>query len=141
MEKLKDLKIKHCHTLTDILKVLIFAIVMLAPFFAVMTECLYMICNKNAPANYTGVQQDVFYNAVANLSTKALFNWTENTGIYQAIYGLTNGLEMQNTIALLLTYWTITTLVYIIFDIVIVIFTKITHIFNSWSKLETILTI
>ena len=131
---MEKLKLKHDHKLTDMLKVLIFAVVMLAPFFAVLTECLYMIINKNAPSNYTGTPQDVFYNAVANLGNKPIFSWTTDTAIYTAISGMTTGLEMgtgANTLALLLTYWALNTAIYIIFDIVIVLFTKLTHLLNA----------
>lgn len=125
---------KHDHSLTDILKVLLFAIVMLAPFFAILTECLYMICNKNAPTNYTGTQQDVFYNAITNIGNQSIFNWTENTGIYQVINSMCTNLEIgtgSNFLAILLTYWTLNTCIYIIFDIIISVFTKLTHIVNQ----------
>ena len=44
--KLKELK--HNHSLTDLLKVLIFSILMITPLLSVATRCLYVICNKNA---------------------------------------------------------------------------------------------
>ena len=130
MEKLKNLKVKHKHSLTDYLKVLIFAVIMLAPFFAVATECLYMICNKSAPTNYTGTQQDVFYNAVNNITTKPIFSWTTSTGIYTTINSMCTGLDFggsANILSILLTYWSLNTAVYIVFDIVITLFTKLTH--------------
>lgn len=49
--KLKE--IKHNHTLTDILKVFIFALIMLAPIAMIGTKCLYVICNKNAYQSYS----------------------------------------------------------------------------------------
>lgn len=49
--KLKELK--HDHSLTELLKVLIFSILMLLPFFAVGTTSLYVICNKNAYQSYS----------------------------------------------------------------------------------------
>lgn len=133
MEKLKQ-KNKHDHTLTDWLKFGIFTIIMLAPFFAVLTECLYMIINKNAPSNYTGTPQDVFYNAINNLATKDIFNWTTSTGIYQSINAMTTGLNFgtsANVIAILLSYWSLNTAIYIVFDIIIVMFTKLTHFVNE----------
>ena len=125
---------KHDHHLTDLLKGVIFATIMLAPFFAVAVECLYMIVNKNAPTNYTGVQQDVFYNAIANLNTKAVFNWTNQTAMYTTIDNVCTNLEFgtgADTIALLLTFWIINTIIYVIFDIVIGIFKKITHLLQK----------
>ena len=131
MEKLKE---KHNHKLTDLLKVLIFATIMLAPFIAVMVECLYMIINKNAPTNYTGVQQDVFYNAINNIGTKSIFTWTESTAIYTPINNMLTGLEIgtgTNILAILLTYWSLNTAIYIVFDIIIFCFTKITHMLHN----------
>lgn len=125
---------KHDHRLTSVLKVIIFSIVMLAPFFAVAVECLYVICNKNAPSNYTGTIQNVFYNAVANISTQSLFTWTEDTAIYTAVSGMTTGLEFGssgNTLAILLTYWALNSAIYIVFDIIIECFVKITHLVNG----------
>lgn len=131
MEKLKK---KHNHLLTDILKFTIFAVIMLAPFFAVLTECLYMIVNKNAPTNYTGIQADVFYIAVDKIATKPIFTWTTNTGIYTPINAMLTGLDFgtsTNTLAVLLTYWSLNTAIYIVFDIIIWAFTKITHFVNE----------
>lgn len=50
--KIKELK--HNHSLTDLLKVILFSIVMLLPFFSVLTRSLYVICNKNAYQSYSG---------------------------------------------------------------------------------------
>lgn len=120
---------KHDHSLTDLLKIFVFSIVMMAPFIAIAVECLYMICNKNAPANYTGTQQDVFYNAVSNMCAKPLFSWTTQTGIYTPINAMCTGLEIQSgALPILLTYWALMTAIYIVFDIVIKMFTYITHL-------------
>lgn len=246
---MEKLKLKHNHLLTNLLKVCIFSIVMLAPFFAVGIKCAYVSFNKNAyesysdkktmqttlitdnsqviegnnyminlkesgegysqyiyfnsstidfeyiagttlpydpagfrfyPNNthlriidtnnntynyvlnnekrtylngqsfnlkngelYTSTQavrfymisyipgdlDNAFYYAINQLHEEKIFNWAEHTGIYTAINGMTEGLEMgeNNTLALLLSYWAICTAVYIVFDIVIVMFTKITH--------------
>lgn len=80
--KLKDLK--HNHSLTDLLKVLIFSILMLLPFIAVGTRCLYVICNKNAYQNYSG-SNEIQYNDISNISdikigNKYLFN--SQLGVY-----------------------------------------------------------
>ena len=130
MEKLGQ----HNHEGTKKLKVFIFAIIMLAPLIAIAVECLYMILNPNAPTNYTGTQQDVFYNAVNNMTSKAIFSWTEDTAMYTTIDSVCTGLEFgtsANTLAILLTYWIINTLIYIIFDIVIEMFVKLTHMFST----------
>ena len=49
--KVKELK--HNHSLTDLLKIILFSILMLLPFLAVGTRCLYVICNKNAYQSYS----------------------------------------------------------------------------------------
>ena len=74
-------------------------------------------------------QKNFFYESIDELHNQPIFNWAEHTGIYTAINGMTEGLDMgeNNTLALLLSYWAICTAVYIVFDIVIVMFTKITH--------------
>ena len=127
MQAVKGLN-KHDHSLTDVLKFVIFMIVMLAPFFAIMTECLFVICNKNAPSNYTGTVQDVFYNAVANMVSKPLFSWTTQTGIYTPVNAMCTGLDVQGgALPVLLVYWALMTAIYIVFDIVIKIFTTLTH--------------
>lgn len=133
MDKLKELKMKHNHKLTDILKVLIFSIIMLAPFIAVGYELCFGIRNDLSTTAYQDAT-NVFYTAVAKLNTQPLFNWTQNTAIYSAINQMTTGLEFGtggNTLALLLTYWSLNIAIYIIFDIVIVLFTKLTHLINN----------
>ena len=64
--KLKE--IKHNHTLTDLLKVFIFALIMLAPIGMIGTKCLYVICNKNAYKSYSDEYVEK-YSQVNNSST------------------------------------------------------------------------
>lgn len=49
-------ELKHNHSLTDLLKVLLFALLMLAPIGSVLTRSLYVICNKNAYQSYSEVE-------------------------------------------------------------------------------------
>lgn len=63
--KLNDLK--HNHSLTDLLKVLIFSILMLVPFLSVATRSLYVICNKNAKDSYS---QANLINQQSKITTK-----------------------------------------------------------------------
>lgn len=49
-------ELKHNHSLTDLLKILIFSILMLTPLLSVACRCMYVICNKNAYQSYTGNQ-------------------------------------------------------------------------------------
>lgn len=46
--------IKHNHSLTDLLKVGIFSILMCAPLIAIGSTCAYAIVNKNAYQSYSG---------------------------------------------------------------------------------------
>ena len=52
---MKISEIKHNHSLTDLLKILLFSILMLAPFCSVAVRSLYVICNKNAYQSYSEV--------------------------------------------------------------------------------------
>ena len=45
---MKDEKQKHNHKLTDLIKVVIFAILMTAPLLASISQMLYVTLNKNA---------------------------------------------------------------------------------------------
>ena len=128
------MKTKHDHKLTSLLKVLIFSVVMLAPFTAVYMECAYAICNPNAYQSYGGTYtlNKVFYEAMNNMTNSNLFNWAENTAIYTAINTMNTGLGISNpTLSLLLAYWSILMAVYIIFDIIIECFTYITHLLTT----------
>ena len=228
-------KITHDHLLTKWLKVIIFAILMLAPIFSVAIRCAYVVCNKNAYQSYSGYNietnnelatsiesslnyESYFYNYTGNLSTDnttaqtwyegnknniayisitaqriyfydnnfttldywglssstpyaitftalnnsalrnndiiyrvyqqqvgnsldnvfdysvnelkndQLFNWTQNTGIYTGVNAMTTGLGLTDgTIAILITYWTLLSIIYVIIDIVLEGFVALTH--------------
>lgn len=82
--------------------------------------------------NKNSYLDNAFYYAIDQLQESELFNWTQNTAIYSGIYGLTNGMGNNNpTMAILLTYWTITTCIYVIFDIIIELFTWLTHLIGE----------
>ena len=71
---------------------------------------------------------EVFYYAVSEIENENIFNWTTTTGIYTAINNMVTGLGINNnTISILLTYWTLMVGIYIVFDIIIWVFTKLTH--------------
>ena len=127
MEKLKK---KHDHHATKCLQITLFFIVMLAPFIAVLVECLSIIQNEQMIAAYTGQPINVFYDAVERLSSENLFSWTSSTSIYSTLNLMLTGLDLGTgtaTLCLLLTYWALMSAIYIVFDIIIFIFTKITH--------------
>lgn len=75
---------------------------------------------------------NVFYSSVSRLQQANLFNWAKTTGIYTPINAMTSGLGIKdNTIPMLLAYWSILTAIYIVFDLIIWVFTKITHLINA----------
>ena len=77
---------------------------------------------------------NVFYTSLEDINNAPIFNWTESTGMYTVINNMTQDLEFGtsgNTLATLLTYWSLNTAIYIIFDIIIWAFTKITHILQE----------
>lgn len=80
--KLNDLK--HNHSLTDLLKVLIFSILMLVPFLSVATRSLYVICNKNAFESYENQREVITkyetneVNTLTDLVIGRVYTYTEN---------------------------------------------------------------
>lgn len=77
---------------------------------------------------------NLFYEAVDELNNNDLFNWAENTGVYTAINTMTTGLGItETTIPMLLSYWTMITAIYVVFDIIIGTFTMITHMISEKS--------
>ena len=74
---------------------------------------------------------NAFEYSLENLAKSNYYNWTQNTGIYTGINSMCTGLGVNNVIAILLTYWALCTCIYIVFDIVIELFTKITHFINA----------
>ena len=57
-------KVKHNHTLTDILKASIFSLVMMAPVVAIGVTCAYVVFNKNAYQSYSGNTSLTYYERV-----------------------------------------------------------------------------
>ena len=128
---MEKLKCKHDHKATKALQISLFFVVMMAPFLAVLTECFMMIWNEALIPEYAGTPNNIFYDAVAKLSTQQLFNWTTSTAIYSTLSLMLNGFDLGTgaaTLCLLLTYWALMAAIYIVFDIIIFIFTKLTHL-------------
>lgn len=71
---------------------------------------------------------NVFEYSINQLKENNLYNWSLNTGIYTAIDNMTQGLGANETLSMLLAYWGILTAIYIVFDIIIEIFVKLTHL-------------
>lgn len=66
-------QVAHKHTLTGILKVLLFALLMLAPIFSVASRCLYVICNKNAYQSYSGITYENEYLNTINVPLNDIY--------------------------------------------------------------------
>lgn len=71
---------------------------------------------------------NVFEYSVSKLEESTLFNWTENTAIFSGINTMNTQLGINSTaIGIILTYWLILTCIYVIIDIVLKLFTILTH--------------
>lgn len=86
---------------------------------------------ENVEIHNEGTLDNAFEYSINRLKEDNLYNWALNTGIYEGIEAMTTGLGMNNTIAMLLSYWGICTAVYIVFDIIIFCFVKLTHFMND----------
>ena len=65
---------------------------------------------------------NVFYASTETLKNNDLFNWTTNTLIYTGVQATTSTLGITNTfIPMLLAYWLIISILYFIYDIVLMI--------------------
>ena len=74
---------------------------------------------------------NAFEYSLSQIEESSYYNWATNLGIYTPIYNMVNGLGGHDIIALLLAYWSIYTAIYIVFDIIIACFVKITHLLQS----------
>lgn len=82
----------------------------------------------------SGTLDNVFYYSVNQIPNQQLFAWTKNTAIYTPINNMCVGLGWDannNVLAVLLTYWSLNIAIYIVFDIIIFTFTKLTHFLNN----------
>lgn len=74
---------------------------------------------------------NTFEYSLSQLEQSSYYNWATNLGIYTPIHNMTSGLGAHDIVALLLAYWSIYTAIYIVFDIIIACFVKITHLLQS----------
>ena len=80
--KIKDEKQKHNHKLTDLLKVCIFGLLMIAPLLASVSQMLYVTLNKNAKDSYYGQtinETQENSTPLANLQINIEYIWTKQT--------------------------------------------------------------
>ena len=74
-----------------------------------------------------GTLDNAFYYALDKTEDSSLFNWSKNTGIYTVLYNACNGLGITTSfIPFILTYWLFISLIYLIYDLVLV-FVHIAH--------------
>lgn len=75
---------------------------------------------------------NVFEYSINKLEEEQYLTWTKNTAVYTGINAMTTGLGITNTvIPMLIVYWFILTIIYIIIDIILTLFTKLTHMIGN----------
>lgn len=80
----------------------------------------------------TGKLDNVFEYSVSQLEESQLYNWTTQTAIYSGVSQMTTQLGITtNIIPIIVCYWFFITIIYIILDIVIRLFTMLTHAIGS----------
>lgn len=95
--------------------------------------CKFKINNKsgtiNNPLGFYTIEYDnmsyiseVFYYSVNKAEESELFNWSKNSIIYTGIHNTCTQLSITNTfIPMLLAYWLIISVIYILYDIILMI--------------------
>lgn len=67
---------------------------------------------------------NVFYYSVDKVEQSNLFNWSKTSNIYTGMHNFTTALNVTNTfIPMLLTYWLIISVIYFLYDIVLILLT------------------
>lgn len=65
--------------------------------------------------------QDIFYDSISKVESSNLFNWATNSIVYTTLTATCTALSINNTfIPLLLSYWLIISIIYILYDIALV---------------------
>lgn len=105
--------------------------------FTFIYESGSLVYGNNAGTGHSNVyiinyKQDkldnVFEYSISKLEQSNLFNWTENTAIFSGIDAMNTQLGINSpAIGIILTYWLILTCIYVIIDIVLKLFTILTH--------------
>ena len=76
----------------------------------------------------TAPLSNVFYYSIDKVQESPLFNWAENSAIYTGMTTTCNALNITTPfIPLLMTYWLIISVIYILYDIILIIL----HIFHK----------
>lgn len=80
----------------------------------------------------TSKLDNVFEYSVSQLEQSQLFGWTQNTAVFTGVQTMTNNLGINSlAIPILLTYWFLLTVIYVIVDIVLKLFTVLTHMIGK----------
>lgn len=82
----------------------------------------YLITLLKTRTENTYSAQNIFYDSVDKVEQSELFNWAQNSLIYTGIADTCTQLSITNTfIPLLLAYWLIISVIYILYDIILMI--------------------
>lgn len=88
--------------------------------------------SKKINYNNYSYLDNVFEYSLNKLEQEQYITWTQNTAVYTGVNAMTTGLGItQTVIPMLIVYWFILTIIYIIIDIVLALFTKLTHMIGN----------
>lgn len=97
-------------------------------------ENLYNFANVFLIYETTEKLDNVFNYSVEKLANDQMFKWTENTPVYTGINAMCTQLGITApAIPIIIAYWLILTCVYIVIDILLKLFTYITHLIGTKS--------
>lgn len=96
------------------------------------TKSIYNYRNANVNIYKIDKLDNVFQYSISQLENSQLYNWTTQTAIYSGVSTMTSQLGITGKIIpIILCYWLFITIIYILIDIVIKIFTILTHALGS----------
>lgn len=99
-----------------------YTIILKFNFDKILQENNYQYLNNSIyEKTYTNVNtQNIFYYAIDQVENSTLFNWSKNNIIYTGLQATCETLSITNTfIPMLMTYWLITSILYFLYDIVL----------------------
>lgn len=96
------------------------------------TESKYMYIDNGTTSEYIDISKNIYF-AWQSLWEKPILQWTGYNNFNFTINAFTNifGITQESYIANYITYLMTLLVIYVVFDIVIMVFTKLTHLFNE----------